>query len=142
MTFGRVTRASSLFVLATVLLAECGNAQQPSGLTSVKQAVNRLRQLPQWRHLDAQWADLVFNQTSNGPEVNVDVTVTSHDGIPLPGALVAIQESHQDLLTRYISQVWPAPIPTPNTIRAIAVTDSKGVWRFNSVRLTPPGVSA
>jgi hypothetical protein len=72
--------------------------QSRAGENDAKAAIQKLKELPQWKHLDESIVDEIARVPRGGPRVDISVEAVSPDGKPVAGALVVVFESASALL--------------------------------------------
>ena len=87
--------SSFLFVVAP-FAAVCTTFS--SGRKRCQGCVQKLKQLPQWMHLDESIVDEIARVPRGGPRVNISVEAVLPDGKPVAGALVVLFESASALI--------------------------------------------
>jgi hypothetical protein len=131
-----IRRTFSILIILSVTLLLLFANQSHAGESDAKEAIRKLKELPQWKHLDESVVDEIAQVPRGGPRVDISVEAVSPDGKPVVGALVVIFESASALLNAVnLSHEHPdmrwLQLPLD-----VSVTDEQGKAVRDNIRTT------
>lgn len=101
-----------------------------------KEAIRKLSELPQWKHLDESIVDEIARVPRGGPRVDIAVEAVSPDGKPVAGALVVIFESASALLNKVNIDFEHPDMRKLQLPLDVSVTDEQGKTVRDKIRTT------
>ena len=133
-----VTLRRTIYFLVLLLLPFPLLFAQPARAdeNDAKEAIRKLKQLPQWNHLDETIVDEIALVPRGGPRVSVSIEAVSPDGKPVVGALVVLFESASALINEVHLSYEHPDLRKLQMPLDVSVTDEQGKTTRNNIRTT------